>query len=247
MSHQADADLSPLAPDVRDQLSQVTTATMTGGLLKRGFRTRFMLGVVPLRPDLKLVGVARTLRYVPMREDLGRVEPFRSAVSQQRLAVEQVGPGEVLVIDARGERTAGTMGDILMTRVQVRGAAGVVTDGCFRDTDAISAIDLPTYCAGAHAYASPVSHYPVDIDRPIACGGVMVLPGDVLVGDRDGVVVIPRYLAAELAAEAVEQEQQEAFVLERIRAGASVIGTYPMNEATMAEYQRWRESQQRGG
>jgi regulator of RNase E activity RraA len=240
MSEPAAVDLSPLDPAVREQLRQVTTASLTSGLLKRGFRSRFMLGVAPLRPDLKLVGVARTLRYVPTREDLGPIEPFRSAVSQQRRAVEQVGPGEVLVIDARGERTAGTMGDILITRMQVRGAAGVVTDGCFRDTDAIAAMDLPTYSAGAHAYASPVSHYPADIDRPVGCGGVLVFPGDVVVGDRDGVVVLPRYLAAELAAEAVEQERQETFVLERIRAGASVIGTYPMDEATRAEYQRWQ-------
>ncbi len=230
---------APLDPETKDRLAAVSTATLATQLFKRGFRTRFMTGVAPLRPELKLVGVARTLRYVPMREDLDHLGVFTDPEMPQRKAVEVVGPGEVLVIDARGDRSAGTMGNILATRVMHRGAAGIVSDGPFRDLEGIRALDFPTYCAGPHANTNLTIHHPVDIDVTIGCGGVLVEVGDVLVGDGDGVIVLPRHLAEEISKDAVAQERAEEFILERIRAGHSIVGVYPMNEATAEEYRTW--------
>jgi len=233
--------VSPLDDQTLALLQGVSTATLATQLFKRGFRTRFMTGVLPLHADMKLVGVARTLRYVPMREDLDHMGVFRDPEMPQRKAVELVGPGEVLVIDARGEPGAGTIGNILATRIMQRGAAGIVSDGPFRDLEAIRAMRFPAYCAGPHANTNLTAHHPVDIDVPIGCGGVLVVPGDVLVGDGDGVIVLPRHLASELARESAEQERAEEFILEKIRGGAGIVGVYPMNEATEAEYRRWRD------
>jgi regulator of RNase E activity RraA len=233
---------------VAAQLRQVSTATLTSVLLKLGLRNTFMTDVHPLAaqgaPGTRLVGQAYTLRYIPMREDLeaaaleGR---FDNATNPQRIAVERVGPGDVLVIDARGEIRAGTIGNILVTRMKLRGAAGLVTDGAFRDSAGIAASGLPAYCRGAHAATNVTLHHPVDVQRPIACGGVAVFPGDAIVGDGDGVIVIPRHLAEEAAARVVEQEQREQFILSKIQEGASIAGVYPPNEATLAEFERWRE------
>lgn len=236
----------PLDDEVRTLLAGVTTATLATQLFKRGFRTRFMTGVAPLHPDLKLVGIARTLRCVPMREDLDHLGVFRDPEMPQRKAVEMTGPGDVLVIDARGERGAGTIGNILATRVMKRGAAGIVSDGPFRDQEGIRALRFPCYSAGPHANTNLTVHHPVDVDVPIGCGGVLVFPGDVLVGDGDGVIVIPRHLADEIARDAAAQEQAEEFVLRKIEAGSSIVGVYPMNEETEAEYRRWQEERRSG-
>jgi len=230
---------SPLSEEVRSLLSGVSTATLATQLFKRGFRTRFMTGVAPLHPHRKLVGTARTLRCIPMREDLDHLGVFRDPEMPQRKAVEMVGPGDVLVIDARGERGAGTIGNILATRVMKRGAAGIVSDGPFRDLEGIRELGFPCYCAGPHANTNLTVHHPVDVDVPIGCGGVSVFPGDVLVGDGDGVIVIPRHLAEEIARDAAEQERAEEFVLEQIEAGASIVGVYPMSDDTAAAYQVW--------
>lgn len=230
----------PLAPATRTLLEGVSTATLATQLFRRGYRTRFIRGAVPLHPELRLVGVARTLRCVPMREDLSVLESFRDPDMPQRRAVELTGPGEVLVIDARGELTAGTLGDILATRLQRRGAAGIVSDGPFRDVAGIRALGLPCYCAGSHAGTNLTVHWPVEVDAVIGCGGVLVEPGDVLVGDGDGVLVIPRVLAEEVARDAAEQERAEAWVLRQVQAGASILGLYPMDDATRAEYEAAR-------
>jgi regulator of RNase E activity RraA len=230
----------PLDPATRELLARVSTATLATQLFKRGFRTRFMTGVTPLHPDLKLVGVARTLRYVPAREDLDHMGVFRDPEMPQRKAVELVGPGEVLVIDARGDLRAGTLGNILAARIMHRGAAGIVSDGPFRDLEGIRALRFPTFCAGPHANTNLTVHHPVDIDVPIGCGGVLVEPGDAVVGDGDGVIVVPRHLAEEVARDGAEQELAEEFILERIHAGAGIVGVYPMNDATAGEYEHWR-------
>jgi regulator of RNase E activity RraA len=233
-----------LEPEIRTLLEKSSTATLATQLFKRGFRTRFMTGVSAVHPDLKLVGTARTLRCVPMREDLDHLGVFRDPEMPQRKAVERVGPGEVLVIDARGDRSAGTLGNILAARIMRRGAAGVVSDGPFRDLEGIRALRFPSYCAGPHANTNLTVHHPVDMDVPIGCGGVLVMPGDVLVGDGDGVIVIPRHLAAEIATDAAEQELAEEFILEKIQAGASIVGVYPMNDETAAEYEQWRRERE---
>ncbi len=230
----------PLEPSIVDVLRRVSTATITSQLLKRGFRNTFMTGLTPLDPDRRLVGVAFTLRYIPMREDLDTLAALGDPDHPQRKGIETIGSGEVLVIDARGDIRAGTIGNILVTRIKHRGGSGVVSDGCFRDAAGIRAVGLPCYSRGAHASANVTVHHAADIQVPIGCGGVMVLPGDVLVGDGDGVVVIPRHLVAEVAADSAAQEELEHFILEKVQGGASIRGVYPPNDATLAEYRERR-------
>lgn len=229
-----------LTTEAEEALRQVSTATLSSQLIKRGLRNTFMGGVAPLRPDLRMVGYAFTLRYLPMREDV-TAQTYDNTTNVQRLAIEAVGPQDVLVIDARGDLSGATLGDILATRVMVRGAAGIVTDGAFRDAVAIREIDLPTYAAGTHAALSSIRHYPVDMNLPVGCAGVLVMPGDVLVGDGDGVIVIPRAIAEEVAHEALEQELIEEFIHQKIRSGSSIVGVYPPDEQTRAEFERQRK------
>lgn len=224
-------------------LRQVSTATLTMQLLKRGFRNTFLTGVVPVRPELRLVGYAFTLRFIPMREDLDLSSDFDNTTNLQRITVESVGPGDVLVIDARGDLQAATLGNILATRMMVRGAAGIVTDGAFRDWPAFRDIDLPTYARAAHATASPARHHPAEINGPIGCAGVAILPGDTIVGDAEGIVALPRAVAEAVALDALEQERLESFILSRVAGGASIRGVYPPDDRTRADYAKWREEQ----
>lgn len=221
-------------------LRRVSTATLSSQLLKRGFRNTFLGGLTALRPDLPMVGYAFTLRYAPMREDLDLQVDFNNLTSVQRLAVEAVGPQDVLVIDARGDLGSGTLGNILATRMLRRGATGIVTDGGLRDVTGFREIAIPTYTRGSHGATSSTRHHPVDMNVPIGCAGVLVMPGDVMVGDGDGVVAIPRAVAEEVALAALEQEELEAFVLEKIQGGASIRGVYPPDAQTRAEFEARR-------
>jgi regulator of RNase E activity RraA len=189
-----------------------------------------------------MVGVAHTVRYVAMREDF--VEARKGETNAQRRAVENVAPGEVLVIEARGEEGAGTMGDILATRALRRGAVGIVTDGGLRDSPAFAGIDIPTYYKVAHASALGVVHYPLETNVPITCAGVLVVPGDVIVGDGEGVVVVPAALAERVAAEALEVELREQWGFERVDAGEPTKGVYPLEDERRQEYEAWRESKE---
>jgi regulator of RNase E activity RraA len=235
------AQTARLSADASAALARASTATLTAQLLLRGFRNTFIRGLVPTRPDLRLVGYAFTLRYVPTREDV-TVEGIRpdNETNLQRRAVESVGPGEVLVIDARGELGAAVLGDILATRVARRGAAGIVTDGSFRDSPAFAAIDLPAYHRAPNASLSWLAHHPVDLNVPVGCGGVLVIPGDVVAGDAEGVVVIPAQVAEEVAHAAAEQELVEEFALERVRGGEPIGDLYPLAESRRAEYEEWK-------
>jgi regulator of RNase E activity RraA len=226
--------------DTLEALKRTSTATVTSQLLLRGLRNTFIAGLTPLRPDLRMAGYAFTLRYVPSREDIGIDVHYDNETNPQRIAIEAVGPEQVLVIDARGERRAASLGHILATRLLSRGAAGLVTDGALRDSHMFSQLDLPAYAAGAHATTSSVVHHPVDLNVPIGCGGVLVMPGDVVVGDAEGVVVVPAALADEVAGAALEQEEYEAFVLERVQDGASIKGLYPGDDKSRAEFDLWR-------
>lgn len=228
-----------LSAEELEALRRVSTATLTTQLFKRGIRNMFMRGVRPLRTDKHMVGYAFTLRYIPAREDLGVSSHFDNTTNPQRIAVESVGQDDVLVIDARGEDRAGTLGDILISRIKARGAAGVVTDGAFRDSPGVAQVDMATYARAMHASMSSLVHHPVAINEPIACGGVAVYPGDVLVGDAEGVVVIPQHLAAEVAREGRDQELYEEWVYKKIEAGASIHGLYPPDDDTRAEYDAW--------
>lgn len=236
--------MEPIDQSVLGDLARASTATITTQLFQRGFRNTFLNGVRPLNPAAAhFVGEAVTLRSIPAREDLDVVSAFADPNHPQRKAIETVGPGQVLVLDCRGDLRAANGGGILATRAMKRGAAAIVSDGAFRDSPEIGRMPFPVFAAGASATISLAVHHAVDINVPIACAGVPVFPGDILAGDEEGVVVIPRHLAAEIALPAAEQEAFEAFILQKIEAGASLPGTYPANEQTRAEYQAHREEQ----
>jgi regulator of RNase E activity RraA len=240
-------ELPPLAPDTLETLQQASTATITTQLFQRGFRNLFMNGIRPLNPgNCRFVGEAVTLRNIPMREDLDRLESFRNPEHPQRKVIELVGPGQVLVMDCRGDLRGASGGNILMTRLKVRGAAGMVSDGAVRDSPEIAHLDFPVFAVGASANLNLVTHHATDINVPIACAGVPVFPGDIIVGDEEGVVVIPRHLADEVAGPARDQEEMERFILEKVEGGAALPGTYPPNEQTLAEYQAWRAARNGG-
>ena len=234
---------TPVSQETLEQLMIPSTATLTSRLNKRGLWNTFMRNVSPLKPGMKMAGPAFTMRYIPAREDLDHNDQIDNRTDIQRIGIEQIGAGEVLVIDARGDESAGTLGSILATRIHVRGAVGVVSDGSYRDANAIAQIGMAAYARSMNARTNKSIHHPVDIRQPIACGGVAVYPGDIIVGDDEGVVVIPRHLAAEVAVEAVEQEKREEFILEKIRNGASIVDTYPPDEQTLAEFEEWRKKQ----
>ena len=226
--------------DLVATLRGVSTATLTTQLMARGLRNTFLAGPRPLRPGgARMVGPAFTLRYIPAREDIDVLAVFQDYDHPQRLAVESVPSGAVLVIDSRGQTRAASLGEILATRLSRRGVAGVVTDGAVRDAAGIAAVDMPTFAAGASPTTNLVQHHAVDLQIPIGCGEVAVYPGDIMVGDDDGVVCLPRHLAAEVAAAAAEQERLEEFILSRVEGGAPLRGTYPPDEDTRAQYERW--------
>ena len=223
-----------------DRLQVPSTATLTSVLKGHGLGNTFMHDVSPMRPGMKMAGRAFTLRYIPAREDLNDV-PMDNLTDQQRLGIEQLRPGDVFVIDARGDTRAGTMGSILAARMQQLGTVGVVTDGAYRDSPGIAASGLAAYARGMNAHTNKSIHYPSEIQVPVGCGGVAVFPGDIIVGDGEGVVVIPVHLADEVATQAEEMELKENFILEKILAGASIVGTYPADEKTTAEFEAWRK------
>lgn len=235
------ADAEPSAPAVTTEtleaLRQVSTATLTVQLGKRGIAGTFLAGLQATRPELRLVGIARTLRYVAVRPDVRASLPVPDA---QKRIVEDIGVGEVLVMEARGVEDAGTIGDILAARVLARGAAGIVTDGGVRDTSGVTELDIPVYHRSACGTSLWYRHIPMDVDVPITCADVLVVPGDVIVGDGDGVLVVPAALAAEVAAEALEVEEREAFALERVKAGDAIEGIYPLTDSRHADFERWR-------
>jgi len=230
-----------LSDAARTALTSVSTATLTVQLARRGIRDTFVRDVRPTRPDLRLLGYATTLRYVALREDVRDADT--AELNQQKQAVESISPGDVLVIEARGETGAGTIGDILATRVLVRGGAGIVTDGGMRDSPAVQALDIPAYYRAPHAAVLGLLHYPLERNVPITCGGVLVMPGDVVVGDAEGVVILPAALAQEVGADALEQERREAWALERVTAGESIRGVYPLGPERRAEYEAWLAAQ----
>jgi regulator of RNase E activity RraA len=238
--------MSELSPDTHELLRHVSVATLCTQLFKRGLRNVFIQGIARLTDPSggNLVGPAFTMRNIPAREDLDQISAFDNPEHPQRKGIESVPPGHVLVIDCRGETRVASGGQILTTRLKVRGAAGLVSDGPVRDSGPISEMDFPVYCAGGSAPLNLIHHHAIDLNVPIGCGGVAVYPGDIMVGDDEGVAVIPRHLADEVARNAAEQEKMELFILERIEQGAALPGTYPPNAQTRAAFEAWRK--QRG-
>lgn len=234
---------STLTPENREKLKRVSTATLTTALFKRGFRNAFIQDVRPLGPNApRMVGEAYTLRYIPAREDLDHLGVFADVEHPQRKGVEECPPGHVMVIDSRKDPRAASAGAILVTRLMQRGIAGIVTDGGFRDTPDIAALPFPSYHARPSAPTNLIRHHAADLNVPIACGDVAVYPGDIIVGDGEGVCVLPAHLANEIAEEAYEQTAYEDYVEERVRAGDSIFGLYPANDATKAAFAAWRPS-----
>lgn len=220
--------------------ARATTASLTAQLIKRGLRTRGISNIAPVNPNTpRIWGPAYTLRYIPMREDLGVGAAMADPENPQRKAIEVTPAGHVLIADTHGMDVSGTFGDILVARLRVRGVAGIVSDGPMRDIVELRKMDLPVFCRGNAAPPSYASMIAVDAQVPISCGGVAVFPGDIIIGDPDGVVVLPAAIAEEVARDAVEQDRIEAYIRQRIEDGDSIVGVYPPSEKTQAEYRAW--------
>jgi regulator of RNase E activity RraA len=236
-----------LKPETKTKLMGVSTATLCTALFKRGLRNQFIQDVHPLnatRPNM--VGEAFTLRYIPAREDLNPINVFLDRNHPQRQAIEQCPPGAVMVIDSRKNARAASAGSILVSRLMVRGCAGVVTDGGFRDSPEIAALDFAAYHHRPSAPTNLTLHQALDINVPIGCGDVPVFPGDVVVGDREGVVVLPAHLADELADEAHEMTAFEDFVGEEVLKGRGILGLYPPTEQqSKDDFAAWRKAKGR--
>jgi regulator of RNase E activity RraA len=235
-----------LSDSTRSKLSAVSTATLTTVLFKRGFRNTFIQGIHRINPAAPaMVGRAYTMRYIPAREDLDHLGVFEDRSHPQRKGIEECPPGSVFVIDSRRNPAAASAGGILVTRLYKRGAAGIVTDGGFRDTPEIAGLPFPAYHAAPSAPTNLIRHHAVDLDVPIACGEVPVYPGDIMVGDGEGVVVIPRNIAEAVADEAFEQTAYEDFVQEKVEEGRSIFGIYPPAPEAREEFKRWRAAKGR--
>ena len=232
-----------LKSETRDKLKTISTATVATALFKRGFRNQFIQDVHPLSPvQPVLVGEAFTLRYMPAREDLNQLAVFRDRGHPQRKAIEDCPPGAVMVMDSRKDARAASAGSILVTRLMKRGVAGVVTDGGFRDSAEIARLGFPAYHHRPSAPTNLTLHQAIDINVPIGCGDAPVFPGDVILGDSDGVVVIPANIADEIAEEAYEMTAFEDFVTEQVNNGMAIYGLYPAtNEQTMVDFAAWRK------
>lgn len=226
-------------------LKKVSTATLATALFKRGFKHQYIQNVQPIGPlSQSMVGEAFTLRYIPAREDLDTLESFRDRGHLQRHAVETCPAGSVLVIDSRKDANAASAGGILITRLFQRGVAGVVTDGGFRDSAEIASLAIPAFHTRPSAPTNLCLHHAIAVNEPIGCGDAPVYPGDIIVGDADGVIVIPAHIANEITEEAVNMTEYEDFVTAQVRAGASIFGLYPATDPlSLQKFEDWKKIQ----
>jgi regulator of RNase E activity RraA len=239
--------MTNLKVETREKLKTVSTATLATALFKRGLRNQMIQDVRPLNPgSASMVGEAYTLRYMPAREDLNPISVFQDRGHPQRKAVEECPEGAVLVIDSRKDARAASAGSILVSRLMKRGVAGIVTDGGFRDSAEIAKLAIPAFHNRPSAPTNLTLHQAIDINVPVGCGDAPVFPGDVVVGDEDGVIVIPAHLADEIADEAVEMTAFEDFVTEQVMEGRSILGLYPVTEEqTRTDFVAWRKANNR--
>lgn len=237
----------PLKSKTKEKLEQVSVATLATALYKRGLRHQAIQDVRPLSQKGKnMVGPAFTLRYMPAREDRNQLVEFRNPEHPQRVAIETCPPGHVLVMDSRKSATAASAGDILITRLMMRGGAGVVTDGGFRDAMNIAKLEMPAYHSRPSSPTNLTTNEAIAINEPIGCGDAPVFPGDIVVGDDDSVIIIPAHLADEIADEAVEMTAYEDFAIEQVQNGAAIIGLYPAtNEENLEKFAEWRKANNR--
>lgn len=234
-----------LTDGARKKLETVSTATLTTVLFKRGFRNLYIQGIHRINPGPNMVGPAYTMRYIPAREDLDHIGVFEDRSHPQRKGVEEIPPGHVFVIDSRRNYSAASAGGILLTRLGKRGCAGIVTDGGFRDTPEIEKSAMPAYHAHPAAPTNLIRHHAVDLNTPISCGEAPVFPGDIMVGDGEGVCVIPAHIAEEVAHEAFEQTAFEDWVQEEIESGKPLFGTYPPSPEAKEKFAKWRKEKGR--
>lgn len=232
--HQAISD------ELRSKLQRCGAATLSNALLKRGFRNTFLLGLNAVSSHQQpMVGPAFTLRFIPAREDKDSMALYARNDGLHRRAIEECPPGAVLVMDTRGDSRASCMGDMMALRLKVRGVAGVITDGGFRDTPGIVDTGLPCFQREASGPATPIALHPVEFDAPVGCAGVAIYPGDVIVGNAEGVVAIPRHLVEELVDECIDSTEYEVFVAAQLRLGRSILGLFPATPESRAEYDQW--------
>ena len=235
-------DPVPLSKKTRNLLNKVNTASITSQLRQRGLLRIYLKGLIPVSPKARrFIGPAFTVRFIPMREDITIIERVSSPESPQRRAIEEAPAGSVICMDCRGDTSAGMAGDILVARLKVRKVEALVVDGGMRDVEECAKFKFPIFCGAPSAPASFVAHHAADLQVPISCGGAAVLPGDILVGDADGVVVIPSNIVGEVAAGAVEQEQLEAWTQKEVLKGRSTFGLYPPNADTLKQYEAWKK------
>lgn len=238
----ADATMTGISAHIIAQFGLVNVSTLTNCLLRRGLRNQFLHGVAPVAPGLpNMAGPAFTLRFIPSREDLDTMANYQLESHVQRRAIEECPPGAVLVIDSHGDARAASAGDLLIGRLKARGCAGIVTDGGYRDLPGIIRTELPAYQRQTASPATPITLHPADLNMPIGCAGVAVYPGDIVVGDAEGVVIVPAHLAAEIAEEAVGIMDYEEFAEAEIAKGRSIYGLFPATDASRAEYAVWKD------
>jgi regulator of RNase E activity RraA len=235
--------MAELSEKTRHSLMNVATSTLTGALNRRGLRSMYMQDVWPIKEGIaRMVGPAFTMRFIPSREDKDGPNAKGPRSNIQPQAMETCPPGYVLVVDSRGDARAASAGDLYVGRLKARGCAGIVTDGGLRDSDGIVKTGLPAYCRRPSSPPSPIVHHPVDLNLPIGCGGVAVYPGDVIVGDADGVVVIPPDIVDELAEEALATTLYEEFAEEQVASGRSLTGLFPAaGDEAKRDFEAWRK------
>lgn len=236
--------MTKAAKSTIEKLKKVSTATIATCLFKKGLKNQFIQNVKPLKLGKPImVGEAYTLRYIPAREDLNPITVFKDPKHLQRVAVEECPEGAVLVMDSRKDARAASAGSILATRLMVRGVAGIVTDGGFRDSAEIAELEMPSYHNRPSAPTNLTLHHAIAINDPIGCGDVAVFPGDVLVGDDDGIMVIPANIADEVADECLQMTLFEEFVMEKVQNGKKIVGLYPLTDATISkEFEDWKRN-----
>jgi regulator of RNase E activity RraA len=235
--------MAELSEQTRQALMRIATSTLTGALNRRGLRSMYMQDVWPIKEGIpRMVGLAFTMRFIPSREDKDGPNAKAPRSNIQPQAMETCPPGYVLVVDSRGDPRAASAGDLYVGRLKARGCAGIVTDGGLRDSDGIFKTGLPAYCRRPSSPPSPIVHHPVDLNLPIGCGGVAVYPGDVIVGDADGVVVIPPDVVDEVAEEALATTLYEEFAEEEVAGGRSLTGLFPVaGEDAKRDFEAWRK------
>jgi len=231
-------------PKLVERLKKLHTDSLWGALMRRGYTNQFIAGLQVIRPDLKMVGRALTLRHLPYRPDLLKKHTGSETTRYPATIIEMIEPGDILVFDILGFTGGGAFGDQMMARVVARGGAGMVVDGAMRDMDILRTMDIPLYVKAAHAGTTTREYPAVDLNVPVQCCGVTVVPGDILVGDTQGVIVIPPELAPEIVGDCEDLEDREAFYFKRILEGnLTVWESHPPSEALKAEYEEWKKRQ----